>query len=88
MPIKPENKDKYPDNWFEIRERIRKRAGDRCEFCGVHNHAMGYRDKEGVFHRDGGNILHDLAGEGLSYPSLEPISYSEAKELADFLTML
>lgn len=39
MPIKPENKDRYPDNWDEIRERIRERAKDKCENCGVVNHS-------------------------------------------------
>ncbi|MPM34675.1 hypothetical protein SDC9_81262 [bioreactor metagenome] len=39
MPIKPENKKRYPKNWKEIREKIRKRADDRCEFCGVINHS-------------------------------------------------
>lgn len=33
MPIKPENKARYPDNWREISDRIRfERAGGRCEF--------------------------------------------------------
>lgn len=49
MPIRPENKARYPKNWKEIRERIRTRAGDKCELCGVQNHAVGYRDKYGVF---------------------------------------
>lgn len=31
MPIKPENKHRYPKNWREIRKRILARAGDRCE---------------------------------------------------------
>jgi hypothetical protein len=39
MPIKSENKDLYPENWMEIRERIRERAGDKCEKCGVVNHS-------------------------------------------------
>ena len=39
MPIKTENKDKYPANWPEIRERIRQRAHDLCEWCGVVNHS-------------------------------------------------
>lgn len=40
MPIRPENKDRYPKNWKEIRERILKRANNRCEFdgCGVKNY--------------------------------------------------
>lgn len=49
MPIKPENKKLYPENWKEIREQILKRADNKCEFCGVENYAEGYRDKEGQF---------------------------------------
>jgi hypothetical protein len=78
MPIKPENKDKYPANWNEIRERIKQRAEDRCEKCGVYNHAVGYRDKDGFFHRTDGNMYHFHAGYG-------NLPYSEARELAEFL---
>lgn len=36
MPIKAENRDKYPKNWAtEIRPAILERAGHRCERCGV-----------------------------------------------------
>lgn len=38
MPIRPENKKRYPKNWKEIRQQILKRADNRCEFCGVENH--------------------------------------------------
>lgn len=31
MPIKPENKHRYPLNWAEIRAQVRQEAGDRCE---------------------------------------------------------
>lgn len=31
MPIKPENKTRYPLNWSAIRKAIRARSGDRCE---------------------------------------------------------
>lgn len=31
MPIRPENKARYPKDWKQIRERILKRARDRCE---------------------------------------------------------
>lgn len=38
MPIKPENKDRYPANWkTEIRPAILKRAGNKCEWCGKPN---------------------------------------------------
>jgi hypothetical protein len=86
MPIKPENKALYPNNWKEISEDIRvNRAKNKCEVCGVPNHAVGYRDLDGKFNPTYGNILHDCAGNGLDYPSLELLSYSKAKELADFL---
>ncbi|MEI6435229.1 MAG: hypothetical protein WCP32_10320 [Bacteroidota bacterium] len=39
MPIKPENKKRYPANWQEIRSRIQSRAKDKCEWCGVVNHS-------------------------------------------------
>jgi 5-methylcytosine-specific restriction endonuclease McrA len=37
MPIKPENRTKYPPDWEDIRERILARAGNSCERCGVRN---------------------------------------------------
>ena len=38
MPIKPENKKRYPKSWKSISEYIRYvRANNRCEFCGVEN---------------------------------------------------
>lgn len=47
MPI---NYKKYPPNWKELREQVLERAGHKCEFCGVENYALGYRDKESIFH--------------------------------------
>ncbi len=38
MPIKPENKARYPENWKEIRAQILERAHDCCEQCKVPNH--------------------------------------------------
>lgn len=50
MPIKPENRGRYPANWkTEIRPAILKRANNRCEFCGVPNYRLGYRDGQGKF---------------------------------------
>lgn len=40
MPIKPENKNRYPSNWKEIRADILKRANNCCEFCGVENYSV------------------------------------------------
>lgn len=48
MPIKPENRKRYPKNWPEIRAEVKARADNRCELCGIQNHAIGYRH-EGYF---------------------------------------
>lgn len=37
MPIKPENKARYPANWKEIRAQILERAGHCCEKCKAKN---------------------------------------------------
>jgi hypothetical protein len=37
MPIRPENKHLYPKHWPTISRRIRNRAGDKCEQCGIAN---------------------------------------------------
>jgi 5-methylcytosine-specific restriction endonuclease McrA len=49
VPIRPENRQRYPENWKEIRSAILRRAGNRCEECGLHNHSIGTRDKAGTF---------------------------------------
>lgn len=38
MPIKPENKHRYPPDWKQVRAAILKRARHCCEECGVPNH--------------------------------------------------
>lgn len=39
MPIRPENKARYPSDWKEISERIRfERADNRCEWCDAENY--------------------------------------------------
>jgi len=44
MPIRPENKARYPRDWKQISLRIRERAGNKCEDCGVENYSI----REGV----------------------------------------
>lgn len=52
MPIRPENRDRYPKDWAAISARIRfERAGNRCEECGVPNHELGGRTPDGQWHR-------------------------------------
>lgn len=40
VPIKPENKKRYPSNWKDIRADILKRANNKCEFCGIENYTI------------------------------------------------
>lgn len=49
MPIRPENKSRYPRNWPEISLEIRRRARWHCEQCGVADGALGGRDRGGRF---------------------------------------
>lgn len=37
MPIRAENKARYPDDWKAISKRVRDEAGQRCEWCKVPN---------------------------------------------------
>ena len=49
MPIRPENRARYPKAWKAIADSIRDRAGNRCEGspdfpdCRVPNYSIGYR---------------------------------------------
>ena len=49
MPICKERRLLYPPNWRELRAAVQARAGDRCETCGVPNHAVGVTKADGVF---------------------------------------
>ena len=46
MPIKPENRHRYPADWKDIRQRILTRAGYRCEWpgCRARHHLAYDRD--------------------------------------------
>lgn len=71
MPIRPENRARYPKDWPEISRRIRfDRAGNRCEQCGVPNHQLGGRTRDGRWH-----AAHPTGESalGLSWP--EPGSF-------------
>lgn len=35
MPIRPENKDRYPENWHAISREVKDRARWCCEWCGA-----------------------------------------------------
>lgn len=44
MPIRPENRARYPKDWDKISLDVRRRAQFRCELCDVPNGAWGYRE--------------------------------------------
>ena len=48
MPIKKENRSRYPSNWKQIRESILARADNKCEFCGIENHTINERGSKVV----------------------------------------
>lgn len=47
MPIRPENKARYPKDWPAISRRVREQADHRCEQCGVKNYELGGRLPDG-----------------------------------------
>ncbi len=48
MPIRPENRDRYPADWKAISARVREEAGQRCEWCKVPNGAMIVRGTDDI----------------------------------------
>lgn len=64
MPIDYRN---YPPTWKAIRAAILERAGHKCEVCGVPNHAVGIRDRQGVFHP-----LEEINENGMDNLDLTP----------------
>lgn len=49
MPVRAENKARYPADWKLVSQSIRERANHRCEECGVGNHEWGWRDRDGTW---------------------------------------
>lgn len=45
----PFDRSRYPDDWEEISKRIRARAQNKCEWCGLPNGQIGVRELDGAF---------------------------------------
>jgi len=84
MPI---DYKKYPTDWKERRERILKRAKNKCEFCGILNGDFGYRDKDGKFYSY--KIIADALDRGYDYfyNGLSHIDDEEDKPIKIVLTI-
>ena len=67
MPIKPENRARYPENWPEIRHEAGERAQWRCQHpgCNARQYAFGVWE--------GGDFFFEIS---------RGTSYSEARQLA------
>jgi hypothetical protein len=50
MPIKPENKKKYPPDWKGISLSVKESAGWKCENCGAPHGVVGKHGADGVFY--------------------------------------
>ncbi|WP_341909620.1 hypothetical protein [Ferrovibrio terrae] len=53
MPIKPENRSRYPADWPQIAQAIKDGARWRCQKCGVKHAALGGRDADGLWYSAG-----------------------------------
>lgn len=74
MPIKPENRARYPADWREVRERILHRAGYRCEHpgCMARQYSVGcWSLEDGLFRW----VAHWGQNDN-------PRTYSEARQIA------
>lgn len=69
MPIRPENRARYPVDWPQISAQVRLKAGNCCEWCGVRNGAWGWRDGAGGFHEVAARPLIDAG-----YPRNPPFT--------------
>ena len=89
MPI---DYSKYPLNWLtKIRHEILERADNKCEFCGVENHATILRGKRNgieVYQTDDGKIFNAENSEYITSDYLGEIECSEkAKAINIVLTI-
>lgn len=68
MPIRPENRARYPADWKQIRERILVRAGHACEKCGAPNReriARGAGNDAGTYMLDTAEVFCAETGKRL-----------------------
>lgn len=47
MPVRPENRDLYPDDWDELSRAVKEDAGWRCECRGECGRPRGHLERDG-----------------------------------------
>lgn len=68
MPIKPENKSRYPSNWAAIRSSVLERANHCCEKCNASNGTMiarGAGKDEDTYMTEDAEVFDADTGEAL-----------------------
>src|SRR5262245_11789477 len=75
--MSPMNRRDYPADWPLISERIRERAGHKCEWCGVPNHKLILRGKDARY------VWYDSAQDCHFTPDGRPIRMDELPD--DFI---
>ncbi len=64
MPIRPENKARYPAEWPQISREVREAAGQKCEWCRAPNGALIYR-WPGAYMLENGDTFDDRTGDSI-----------------------
>lgn len=87
MPIRPENKARYPNNWAsDIRPSILARAGDRCEQCKAPNGEKICREMSGATYMiDTGEVFDANTGDALGQTHL--VDYPAGRYITVVLTI-
>lgn len=78
MPIRTENRARYPADWPEISWRVRQAAGHRCEWCQVKNGAWGYRE---------GEHFHEVGRHGFPHGMRPPFDWAGHRIIQIVLTV-
>lgn len=93
MPIRAENKDRYPKDWPQISKAIRERAGQKCERCKAPNGVLIRRGKtdagEAVWRFASDSVYEDgvCAETGLLIPDTSEDTVAYGEEVKVVLTV-
>lgn len=88
MPIKPENKKRYPENWKQIRTEILERAKNKCEQCNAENHSRimrGTGDDAGTYMTEDAEVFCAETGDLLG--RIRMCDYTAKKAITVVLTI-